>query len=204
MEILIISVLSLLLIAGVFLYNHTVSRQHTTEAMVRKDLEATKVVLEECKAQHLLLKKDIDEIAFENNAMVDQYNEMLMLVLPRLFHMELTAFVHQQGVVRQAIVFNDEKLKLAVATMLRIVLRRFEDIKNPTQYAKEMVEREYYMSYFKEQVLNGRVSGLLRITGKSDYDALNIILDAILSHGENDIIGIPKYHLATKQPVELS
>lgn len=201
MEILIIGVLVLVLIAGVFIHNQTVTRYSRTHEQIQKDMKSTQGILDDCKKDLSLMEKELGELRYEQSATIDQYNEMLMVVLPRLFQMELSAFIHQQGIVRQAVTFNEEKLDLAVSTMLCIVLPKFEDIENPSKYAIEMMKRNHYKEYFKEHVLGGRNSGSLRITGQSGFDALNIIIDAILAHGEKGVIGSPKYNLVVKQPI---
>ena len=201
MEILIVCGAALLIVALLFVHNHAMIRQRASEEAVRKELDTTRETLETCLADFSRTSKDVQELKFESNVINDQYNEMLMLVLPRLFHMELTAYIHHHGVVRQTLTFNDEKLKLAIATMLCIVLPKYETIDDLTQYAQEMVKQDYYLDYFKEHVLFGNTPGLLRITGHTPYDALNTILDAVLSHSESGVIGSPKYQLITKQPI---
>ena len=201
MEILIIGVLVLVLIAGVFIHNRTVTRYTRDHEQIQKDMESTQWSLDDCKKDLSLMEKELGVLRYEQSSTIDQYNEMLMGVLPRLFQMELSAFIHQQGIVRQVVTFNEEKLNMAVSTMLCIVLPRFDDIENPSQYAIEMMKRNHYKEYFKEHVLGGRNSGSLRITGQSGYDALNIIIDAILTHGEKGVIGSPKYNLVVKQPI---
>ena len=201
MEILIIGVLVLVLIGGVFIHNRTVTRYTRDHEQIQKDMESTQWSLDDCKKDLSLMEKELGVLRYEQSSTIDQYNEMLMVILPRLFQMELSAFIHQQGIVRQAVTFNEEKLNMAVSTMLCIVLPRFDDIENPSQYAIEMMKRDHYKEYFKEHVLGGRNSGSLRITGQSGYDALNIIIDAILAHGEKGVIGFPKYNLVVKQPI---
>ncbi len=201
MEILIIGVLILLLIAGVFVHNKTVARYKHAQEQIQKDVNSTQGILDTCKKDLSLMEKELGVLRYEQSSTIEQYNEMLMVILPRLFQMELSAFIHQQGIVRQVITFNDEKLTLAISTMLCIVLPRFDDIENPSQYAIEMMKRDHYKEYFQEHILSGRNRGNLRITGQSGYDALNIIIDAILTHGENGVIGSPKYNLVVKQPV---
>ena len=201
MEILIIGVLVLVLIAGAFIHNRTVTRYTRDHEQIQKDMESTQGILDDCKKDLSLMEKELGVLRYEQSSTIDQYNEMLMVILPRLFQMELSAFIHQQGIVRQAVTFNEEKLNMAVSTMLCIVLPRFDDIENPSQYAIEMMKRDHYKEYFKEHVLGGRNSGSLRITGQSGFDALNIIIDAILTHGEKGVIGSPKYNLVVKQPI---
>ena len=201
MEILIIGVLVLVLIAGVFIHNRTVTRYTRDHEQIQKDMESTQWSLDDCKKDLSLMEKELGVLRYEQSSTIDQYNEMLMVILPRLFQMELSAFIHQQGIVRQVVTFNEEKLNMAVSTMLCIVLPRFDDIENPSQYAIEMMKRNHYKEYFKEHVLGRRNSGSLRITGESGFDALNIIIDAILAHGEKGVIGFPKYNLVVKQPI---
>ena len=201
MEILIIGVLILLLIAGVFVHNQTVARYKHAQEQIQKDVNSTQGILDTCKKDLSLMEKELGVLRYEQSSTIDQYNEMLMGVLPRLFQMELSAFIHQQGTVRQAITFNEEELNLLVSEMLCIVLPKFKDIENPSKYAIEMMKRNHYKEYFKERVLGGRNSGSLRITGQSGFDALNIIIDAILTHGEKGVIGSPKYNLVVKQPI---
>lgn len=201
MEILIIVVMSCILMAMAYLHHRHIQSIHTREAAIKKSLEETERTLKDTQLTLTKLRLELATVAMENTSTSKQYNELLMIVLPRLFHMELAAYIHQQGVVRQVICFNDEKLKLAIATMLCIVLERFDDVPNPTQFAQEMVERDHYITYFKEHVVAGPRSGALRITGRTGFDALNIVIDAILSHGENKVIGTPLYNIVSKRPV---
>lgn len=113
MEILIIGVLILLLIAGVFVHNLTVARYKHTHEQIQKDMKSTQVILDDCKKDLSLMEKELGVLRYEQSSTIDKYNEMLMGVLPRLFQMELSAFIHQQGIVRQVVTFNEEKLNIA-------------------------------------------------------------------------------------------
>lgn len=64
MEILIIGVLVLVLIAGVFIHNHTVTRYNQTHEQIQKDMESTQGILDDCKNNLSTMEKELGVLRY--------------------------------------------------------------------------------------------------------------------------------------------
>ena len=138
--------------------------------------------------------KDLRAAEADLADLTKQYSSTLPPIFARLFLMEVSAYIHQHGVLRQAITFNEELVRVFLTSMFYSQLTAKGDVDAELK-ALEYASKEHFRTYFMDYVKFSRPGEFLTITGVEGYDLINEIIIKICSNSTDSTLGHPTYKL---------
>ena len=138
--------------------------------------------------------KDLRAAEADLADLTKQYSSTLPPIFARLFLMEVSAYIHQHGILRQAITFNDDMVR-EFLTMMFYSLLTAQGSEDAELKALEYASKEHFRNYFMDYVKFSRSGEFLKITGVEGYDLINEIIIKICSNSTDSTLGQPLYKI---------
>lgn len=197
-----ILVFILFLCLGLAIYRISNMRKYREQSEITKaELEKLQVELADAKSE--ITRLELSQITAEANLnsvtsslemITGETNKAMLQLCPRLCYMEISSAMHQYGVLRQSLKFNDQLMRQFLISMLAATYYKNGKTEH-SALAIDTANKDTYFDYFKERLLFSRTGESLAIRGTEEFDAINYIVEQVLSHSEKDVIGLPKYKL---------